>query len=75
MPDDLVPSKTPCLAQFSDAYRQIGGNVIAVTEVPPEHTSRYSILDIGLDDGRLVEVSISRVGPGSLTPSRSQNRT
>ena len=29
---------------------------MAVTEVPHDQTSRYGILDIGADDGRLVEV-------------------
>ena len=56
LPDDLVLSKTPCLKQLADAYRQTGGNVVAVTEVPREHTNRYGILDIANDDGRLVEV-------------------
>ncbi len=56
LPDDLVLSETPCLAQLAQAYRETGGNVVAVTEVPREHTNRYGILDIGADDGRLVEV-------------------
>jgi UTP--glucose-1-phosphate uridylyltransferase len=56
LPDDLVLSKTPCLKQLADAYQQTGGNVVAVTEVPHEQTNRYGILDIGKDDGRLVEV-------------------
>ena len=56
LPDDLVLSKTPCLKQLADAYRETGGNVVAVTEVPPEQTNRYGILEIGEDDGRLVEV-------------------
>ena len=56
LPDDLVLSETPCLAQLAKAYRETGGNVVAVTEVPREHTNRYGILDIGADDGRLVEV-------------------
>ncbi len=56
LPDDLVLSKTPCLKQLADAYRETGGNVVAVTEVPREQTNRYGILDIGSDDGRLVEV-------------------
>lgn len=30
--------------------------MVAVSEVPREHTNRYGILDIGKDDGRLVEV-------------------
>ena len=49
-------SKTPCLKQLADAYNDTGGNVVAVTEVPREQTNRYGILDIGTDDGRLVEV-------------------
>jgi UTP--glucose-1-phosphate uridylyltransferase len=56
LPDDMVLSETPCLQQLADAYRETGGNVVAVTEVPREHTNRYGILDIGADDGRLVEV-------------------
>ena len=56
LPDDLVLAETPCLAQLAQAYRDTGGNVVAVTEVPAEHTNRYGILDIGADDGRLVEV-------------------
>jgi UTP--glucose-1-phosphate uridylyltransferase len=56
LPDDLVLSKTPCLRQMVEAQAETGGNVIAVVDVPREHTKRYGILDIGDDDGRLVEV-------------------
>jgi UTP--glucose-1-phosphate uridylyltransferase len=56
LPDDLVLSETACLRQLADAYRDTGGNVVAVTEVPREHTARYGILKVGKDDGRLVEV-------------------
>lgn len=37
-------------------YHETGGCVVAVTEVPRAHTNRYGILDVGSDDGRLVEV-------------------
>lgn len=57
LPDDLVLSETPCLAQLAAAYRETGGNVVAVTEVAREQTNRYGILRIGADDGRLVEVT------------------
>ncbi len=57
LPDDLVLSDVPCLKQLADAYRQTGGNVVAVTEVPREQTDRYGILKVGRDDGRLVEVT------------------
>ena len=56
LPDDLVLSETPCLQQLADAYRETGGNVVAVTEVAREHTHRYGILKTGSDDGRMVEV-------------------
>src|ERR1700761_6895739 len=57
LPDDLVLSDTPCLRQLADAYRDTGGNVVGVTEVPRDHTNRYGILKVGRDDGRLVEVT------------------
>ncbi|MGA9869210.1 MAG: UTP--glucose-1-phosphate uridylyltransferase [Acetobacteraceae bacterium] len=56
LPDDLVLSDVPCLRQLADVYRDIGGNVVAVTEVPREQTNRYGILRVGRDDGKLVEV-------------------
>ncbi len=56
LPDDLVLSETPCTQQLAEAYYQTGGCVVAVTEVPHDQTNRYGILDIGADDGRLVEV-------------------
>ena len=56
LPDDLVLADTPCLKQLADAYDRTGGNVVAVAEVPREHTNRYGILDVESDDGRLVSV-------------------
>jgi UTP--glucose-1-phosphate uridylyltransferase len=57
LPDDLVLAEAPCLRQLADAYRDTGGNIVAVTEVPWEYTNRYGILRTGKDDGRLVEVT------------------
>ena len=54
--DDLVMSKTPCLTQLVDVHKKTGGNVVAVEEIPHEHTDRYGVLDIGTDDGRLASV-------------------
>ena len=56
LPDDLVLADTPCTKQLADAYMETGGNVIAVAEVPHEHTNRYGIVKTGSDDGRLVDV-------------------
>lgn len=52
--DDLVLSKTPCLAQMADAYIKTGGHMAAVMNVPRAQVSRYGILDIESEDGTLV---------------------
>jgi UTP--glucose-1-phosphate uridylyltransferase len=57
LPDDLVHGKVACLKQMADVYRETGGNVIGVMEVPHEHTSRYGIVKPGSDKGKLVEVA------------------
>ena len=54
-PDDLVLSKPGCLAQMMQAYNEVGGNVVAVEDVPREQTNRYGILDVETDDGRLAK--------------------
>jgi len=56
LPDDLILAEIACTKQLADAYDETGGNVVAVAEVPREHTNRYGILATGADDGRLVEV-------------------
>jgi UTP--glucose-1-phosphate uridylyltransferase len=56
LPDDLILADTPCMKQLADIYEQTGGNVVAVVDVPREHTARYGILKTGADDGRMVEV-------------------
>lgn len=54
--DDLILSDQPCLKQMIEAYEDLGGSMVAVMDVPREHTSRYGILDPVSDDGRLVQV-------------------
>ena len=56
LPDDYVLSGKPCLKQMVEAYQEVGGNIVAVEDVPREHTNRYGILKVGHDDGRLVVV-------------------
>ena len=57
LPDDLVLAETPCLAQLADLYHQTGGNVVAIEAVLPQFTNRYGILEVGSDDGKVVEVT------------------
>jgi UTP--glucose-1-phosphate uridylyltransferase len=54
--DDLVLADKPCLSQLIEVHDKTGGNVVAVVDVPREHTNRYGVLAIGADDGRLAEV-------------------
>jgi UTP--glucose-1-phosphate uridylyltransferase len=73
LPDDLVLAETPCLKQMVEVYEETGGNVVAVVDVPREHTRRYGILDVASDDGRLasirglVEKPAPEVAPSTLS--------
>lgn len=51
--DDLVLSKAPCLGQLLRVYEKVGGNVVAVEDVPREQTDRYGILDVVSEEGGL----------------------
>jgi UTP--glucose-1-phosphate uridylyltransferase len=54
--DDVVLAEKPCLEQMIDAYDDVGGNVVAVVDVPRDQTNKYGILDVESDDGRLAKV-------------------
>jgi UTP--glucose-1-phosphate uridylyltransferase len=54
--DDMVMAKTPCLKQMVDVYNRVGGNMVAVMDVPREHTNRYGVLKSGRVDGPLTEI-------------------
>ncbi|MGI9491236.1 MAG: UTP--glucose-1-phosphate uridylyltransferase GalU [Geminicoccaceae bacterium] len=53
--DELLQNNPPCLKEMVDLHRDTRGNVVSVMEVPEDHTNRYGILEIGNDDGRIVE--------------------
>jgi UTP--glucose-1-phosphate uridylyltransferase len=56
LPDDVVLAKRGCLSQMIDTYNNVGGNLVAIMDVPREQTSSYGILDIKSDDGKLVDI-------------------
>lgn len=56
LPDDVIAADKPCLQQMVEAYEEVGGNMVAAMEVPPEQASAYGLLDIREDMGRLVAV-------------------
>ena len=73
LPDDLILAKTACLKQMAAVHTEVGGHVVAVTDVPREHTKRYGILDVEFDNGRLakakglVEKPDPEVAPSTLS--------
>lgn len=52
--DDLVLSDVPCLAQMTAAYEGLGGHMAAVMDVPRAQVSRYGILEVEDEAGRIV---------------------
>ncbi|GAB4166136.1 MAG: UTP--glucose-1-phosphate uridylyltransferase GalU [Thalassobaculales bacterium] len=54
--DDLILSETGCLRQMVEAHAEVGGNMVAVMDVPPAQTSAYGIVAPGATHGRMVEV-------------------
>ena len=57
LPDELLWNPTnPCLKQMCETYEKKGGNIVAVVEVPEEHTNRYGIVSPGKTNGAVTEV-------------------
>jgi len=71
LPDDLMQATPGCLSQMMDAYRDTGGNVVAIEEVTAELTSRYGVLDVAEEKGRLVRAQglVEKPDPANA-PSR-----
>ncbi len=56
LPDDVIASDKPCLAQMIEAHGETGGSMVAAMEVAPDRTSSYGILDVESTDGQTVKV-------------------
>lgn len=56
LPDMLHFSSSPCLASMMEAYQDVGGNLIAVSEVPDDQTQNYGI--VGVDN---VQCKVSEI--------------
>ena len=57
LPDDLMIGTPPVLAQMVEQYHARGGSIIAVQEVPAEHTRRYGIVAGDALDERTMAIS------------------
>jgi UTP--glucose-1-phosphate uridylyltransferase len=55
--DDLILAKPGCLQQMVEHHRKVGGNMVAVEEIPQEQTGSYGILDVARDEGHLIRAS------------------
>ncbi len=59
LPDVIVKGRrSSCLAQMIEAYNKVGGNIIAVDEVPAERVNQYGVIDPATagDKGPLVKM-------------------
>jgi UTP--glucose-1-phosphate uridylyltransferase len=47
LPDMIMQSEPGCLSQMVAAYRETGGNIIALGECDPQQTHQYGIVGVG----------------------------
>lgn len=58
LPDVIIKGQPGCLEQMMDAYGTVGGNIIAVDEVPEAEVSKYGVIAPKGDlDGPLIAMS------------------
>lgn len=87
LPDDVIAAEKSCLQQMVEAYPEVGGNMVAAMEVPPEKASSYGVLDVAEDMGSVVRAkgmvekpafgtapsNLAVIGRYILTPKVLQN--
>ena len=56
LPDVIIKSEKSCLAQMMEAYNEVGGNIIAVDQVPEAQVSSYGVISPKARNGRLIEM-------------------
>jgi UTP--glucose-1-phosphate uridylyltransferase len=72
LPDDLMIGTPPVLAQMVEQFEELQSSIVAVQEVPAEHTRRYGIVagqavgDRLIDMSRIVEKPAPDVAPSRL---------
>ena len=71
LPDDLMAGTPGALKQMVDAWRSVGGNLVATEEVPANKTGSYGIITPGKGSGDLTQVLglVEKPDP-SIAPSR-----
>ena len=56
LPDDLIVSDTPCLAQMLAGQKEVGGNFVGIFDVASDEAHLYGILQAGTIQNNLVKV-------------------
>jgi UTP--glucose-1-phosphate uridylyltransferase len=71
LPDDLMVGTTPVLAQMVEQFQARRASIVAVQEVPAEHTRRYGIVGGRAVGDRLLEIDriVEKPAP-EAAPSR-----
>ncbi|GGD09521.1 UTP--glucose-1-phosphate uridylyltransferase GalU [Aquisalinus flavus] len=58
LPDVLIQNKVGALKQMVDEYEKVGGNIVAVEEVPRDKVYKYGVIaPDGEPDGKLVKMT------------------
>ena len=65
MPDEVIQAKTPCLVQMLEAYRQVGGNLVAVTPAARSRAARHGVIAARRRDDRLLAAAGVDGWPGA----------
>jgi UTP--glucose-1-phosphate uridylyltransferase len=55
--DDLMVGQTPVLSQMVERFKEWRASIIAVQEVPLEHTQRYGIVDGSFVNDNMMDIS------------------
>jgi UTP--glucose-1-phosphate uridylyltransferase len=72
LPDMLMQGEPNCMAQMVAAWRETGGNIVALSECDPEKTDQYGIVELGEASGsanrivRMVEKPKPSEAPSNL---------
>lgn len=56
LPDVLIQHNPGCLRQMVDLYTEIGGNIIAVEDVPREEVKNYGVIDTDSPDAKAIPI-------------------
>ena len=70
LPDEIVSHRPGFLRQMVEAYENVGGNLVAVEEVPHEETKKYGVISPKSQDGNLIAMTgmVEKPDP-SVAPS------